>query len=598
MLSRNSTLSLLAACLLASSAFAQTAESGGWAEQTQIVYDAGSRSVSRVNVRVWDPHPERNLDFNWEPAAGNWPGVDSTGAATGQGRLVWRVKGSANYDPETVYSTYSGGMRDGRPHGKGKLAYRSGESFEGEWSAGYMNGTGIHLDGAGNRYEGAFVNGAASGEGRYMARNGAIYRGGFRDGLRHGKGTMRLAGGTVYEGEWRNGVEIGSGRKGIVTDATLGGLLKAQTSGSHAEKAELSFVIDQRMTSRQDVQYQHLVRDEDVAIFPVTQEYNDAWNGGGTISDSDSTAFFNVDWQNDFAFVELNMETTDKSRVQLDSMALEVSSSDAYRKPMFTLDKHLGCVGLRPDFSLTNHGWGDVRNAKVTVQFTSPDKQGEASREFVQSIADFDQGTEISVLEPLREAGVDISALETERFSCPSREQMGVCRAQVFNKVNFGEVSDFVWGEDVIYTTATGRIDYEWADHKGELQQSSENFSTDISLAVVEVNDSLAECGDGGGPPGAALRYIDVPLPVGQSDYRIDLPLRGNKNLSENTTRLKIHSEMTSFHQFRAAMRFADGSVRYSKPVSLFYIKPRQPDYFNNASPSACYLDPAFGSSC
>ena len=60
-----------------------------WAEHVQVVYDAATRSVSRTKVRVVDPHPEKNLDFVWDPDAGSLPGVDpETQAASGKGRLV------------------------------------------------------------------------------------------------------------------------------------------------------------------------------------------------------------------------------------------------------------------------------------------------------------------------------------------------------------------------------------------------------------------------------------------------------------------------------------------------------------------------------
>ena len=34
-----------------------------WAERVQILYQADTRSVLRRTVRVWDSHPEKNLDF-------------------------------------------------------------------------------------------------------------------------------------------------------------------------------------------------------------------------------------------------------------------------------------------------------------------------------------------------------------------------------------------------------------------------------------------------------------------------------------------------------------------------------------------------------
>jgi hypothetical protein len=590
----SSALALLAATAPArADAPAQTR----WAERVQVVYDAAARSVSRVKVRVVDPHPEKKLDFVWEPAPGNLPGIDpQTQAATGKGRLVWRIRGSADYDPRTVYSTYVGAMRDGRPDGEGRLDLRTGAYMQGAWKDGLLEGQGAYRDADGNLYEGAFVAGRADGHGRLALRDGSIYEGEFRAGQRHGHGTMRLAGGTVYESEWRAGVEVGGERPGTLADARVGGLLKAQAGGGDAGKVEMSVVVDQRITGQQEIQYQHLVRDEDVAIYPVADFMNDAWNGTGTIGEDFGN--FTLDWDRDYAFVQIDMETNDGSRVKLDSMSLEVASSSAYRKPMLTLDRHIGCVGFRPTFDFVNHGWGEVRNPRLTVRFTNPENPGSTSGDYSLALDDFMDGLDVSLLDTLQQAGVDTDALTDDRFRCQSMDQLGVCRAQVFNSVDFGTIADFVYGEDILSTTATGEIDYQYADDAGNLFPVKEPFSVELMLAVIEVPQELAECGDGGFPPSETLRYQDVELPVNQTGYSVDIPVRGNKNLKDYTARLKIHSEMSSYHQFTPTARFADGSVRQSKPVSLFYFKPRWPNFTSNVPLPACYLDPGFGSSC
>lgn len=108
---------------------AQAAQGGAWAERVQVIYLSADRSVVRRTVRVWDPHPEKNLDFVWEPASATDPGIAADGAIDGRGKLIWRVRGSASYDPKTVYSVYKGEMREGRPNGDGRLEVRSGEVF-------------------------------------------------------------------------------------------------------------------------------------------------------------------------------------------------------------------------------------------------------------------------------------------------------------------------------------------------------------------------------------------------------------------------------------------------------------------------------------
>ena len=110
--------------------------------------------------------------------------------------------------------------------------------------------------------------GIPNGEGRLLSKTGEIFAGSFVDGLKNGKGQTRLAGGTVYQSQWVMGKEIGGSRPDVLADARVGGLLKAQAGGGDADKVEIGVVVDQRMTQQSDMQYQHLVRDEDIAIYP------------------------------------------------------------------------------------------------------------------------------------------------------------------------------------------------------------------------------------------------------------------------------------------------------------------------------------------
>jgi hypothetical protein len=584
-------LSLLAA-IATSHVDAADHTGGAWVERVQVIYLSQSRAVVRKTVKVWDPHPEKNLDFVWEPATGTDPGIAADGTINGKGRLIWRVRGSASYDPKTIYSVFSGEMRDGRPNGHGRLEIRSGEVFDGVWSNGALQGKGIHIDAEGNRHEGMFAAGIPDGHGRLLARTGEIFEGEFRGGLKQGLGKTRLAGGTTYESQWDRGKEIGAKRPDALADATVGGLLKAQSGGGDAGKVDIGIVVDERMTQQSDMQYQHLVRDEDIAIYPVAEDMNAAWNGTGEITVY-SGSFDGMDWENAPAFVDVDVGTTDGSRVKFDSLQLQVQASDAYRKPMLSLVGHSGCVGFRPSFSFKNNGWGDVRDASISVQFTgeNPD-DGKASRSFTKSIGGFNSGTDVFIDDLIAQAGVDTQKLASERFSCQSMDSIAVCKSQVFNSVGFGEIADFVWGDQKLMTTAKGSLSYSWADDGGNVYQATEPFRIDIGLAVIEVPDELAECGDGFGGSPEALRYQDVRLPINQRDYSVDLPMRGNKNLASYTARLKMSSEMSSIHQFQAVAKFADGSERRSKTASLFYYRPKPSDFVSAAKPAACYLKP------
>ena len=585
---------VLALLLWAASASVTMAEPGAWTERVMVLFDPDTRTVMRRTVRVWDPHPEKNLDFVWEPAPGTGVPEAEAFAIAGEGRLVWRVRGSAGYDPATIYSEYVGRLENGRPHGKGCLEIRTGESMDGEWVAGRLHGEGVRVDAAGNRYEGAFLDGLAHGRGVLRRATGVIHEGMFRHGRLHGQVSTTLAGGTRYESEWRDGVEVETARPDVLADDRIGGVLKAQSG--EAGRTEFAVVVDQRMTQQSDMRYVHLVRDEDVAIYPESQQFNDAWNGTGTLSRYGSV-FDYIDWENAPAFVEVGLSTVDGSRVRLEKLELQVAQSDAYLKPMLSVREHLGCVGFRPSFEFGNNGWGGVEEATITLQFVDNDS-GARTRAFSGPIGSFDEGMDVYLTDLLRQAGVDVDALQRERFDCPSVESLGICRSQVLNNVEFGELRDVITPniqDQTIMAVAEGRVDYGWTDSYGQRQQSQEAFTVGISLVVIEVPELMAECGAGFGGAPEALRYQDVALPVGQRNYTIDMPLRGNRNVAAYTARLKMHAEQSSIHRMQVAARFGDGSVRTSKPVTLFFLKPRASNFASGARPQQCYLSEDFG---
>ncbi|MGE0502669.1 MAG: MORN repeat-containing protein [Rhizobiaceae bacterium] len=582
--------------LLACSAGAKADDERGaaWAQRAQIVYLGESRSVERRIVRVRDPHPDKNLEFVWEPdPADPLATIAADGTVNGKGTLTWRVRGTASYDPRGVYSVYRGEMRGGQPHGEGRLELRSGAFFDGVWAEGRMEGRGVWLDEAGNRYEGAFRAGVAHGAGRYLSRTGEIFAGTFDGGQRHGKGTTTMAGGTRYESTWDRGKEVGGNRPDALADARIGGLIKAQ-SGGDADRLEISAVVDERMNQEAGMQYQHLVQEQDIAIYPRDEEVNNAWNGTGAIGGD--YIFAGVDWEDGApAFVEVGVQTTDGGRAKMEGLELQVAYSDAYRKPMMSIEQHLGCVGFRPTFSFLNHGWGAVRDATITIAFRGLDHEGPTSRGFTRTIANFDNGIDVDIEDVLAEAGVDTAKLAGERFSCPSVEGLAVCRNKVMNDVGFGELLEYVYGDDKLATMAVGRVDYSWEDDHGRVTQQSEPFQSEIALTTIELPVGLAECGDGFGGSPEALRYQDIEFPIGQQNYVVDLPMRGNKNIASYAARLKMRAAMTSFHSFEVVAKLADGSQRRSKPISFYYFRPRPSDFQSSVPLPACYLDPSGG---
>ena len=117
-------------------------------------------------------------------------------------------------------------------------------------------------------------------------------------------------------------------------------------------------------------------------------------------------------------------------------------------------------------------------------------------------------------------------------------------------------------------------------------------IEAELQIAAIETEVMVAEHGSGWGDPPAALRYQEVRLPSDDQDYTVDLALRGNRNVSDLTARLKVFAAENSIHRFRAVATFADGSMRQSKPVHYYHVRPRDPGYVPG-KPDNCYLDDA-----
>lgn len=106
---------------------------------------------------------------------------------------------------------YSGPKNaEGKPHGKGKLVYDSGDIYEGDFVNGEMTGVGALQMLDGSRYEGGFKNGLLSGIGKFAYSNGDTYEGAFLEDAYHGKG-IYISSTSAYEGDFERGLRHGKG---------------------------------------------------------------------------------------------------------------------------------------------------------------------------------------------------------------------------------------------------------------------------------------------------------------------------------------------------------------------------------------------------
>jgi len=105
---------------------------------------------------------------------------------------------------------YSGPLKDGKLHGRGRIEWDNKNFYEGDFAHGLMAGHG-HLQFSNGVYEGDFREGASWGVGEIQYDNGRKYRGEFVRNDWQGKGRLETPEGEIYEGDFSNNEFTGTG---------------------------------------------------------------------------------------------------------------------------------------------------------------------------------------------------------------------------------------------------------------------------------------------------------------------------------------------------------------------------------------------------
>ncbi len=113
------------------------------------------------------------------------------------------MKKTINFPNEVKYF---GEVKNGKPHGKGKLTYPdNGGKYEGQWKNGKYHGKGkLNYGGKQGEYIGEFKNGKCDGYGEFKQRGVQKYSGNWKNGKYHGQGTLKHYN-EVYSGFFKNG---------------------------------------------------------------------------------------------------------------------------------------------------------------------------------------------------------------------------------------------------------------------------------------------------------------------------------------------------------------------------------------------------------
>lgn len=169
------------------------------------------------------PLPQAPLNFNiprdYVPASGAPVMMDQAMLAQLLAAVAASRPAAAPADEVLTYSDgsrYVGQIKEGLPHGKGKLIYapnaESYKSYEGDFVQGRREGTGKAIWTTGKQYQGEWENDKRSGDGFLISPEGDTYRGQWADDKMCGRGVYKYVNGEQYEGQMRNSVKEGQGK--------------------------------------------------------------------------------------------------------------------------------------------------------------------------------------------------------------------------------------------------------------------------------------------------------------------------------------------------------------------------------------------------
>jgi hypothetical protein len=602
------------------------AADGAWKERTQLVWSKGTRTLIRRNFRVWDPHPQLDLDFLWEPRSPTNPDQSET-VASGPGTLTWYAKGAASYDRQFTYSVFKGVLSDGRPSGQGALVVRTGLSYTGQWLDGDMHGRGVLRFENGDRYEGDFLAGKMNGVGKYTSTDGSVFVGEFRDGARHGIGKLTLADGE-YRTVWRDGQEID--RRQIPDSAPVRSAA-ALRQAAVSDTVKLKLSIDDKKSiefenadpDAQSSTYEAEHAPGSMTIRLASKRVLDAWKGNGRIASGEEDGVPYILSTSPPVFLKAIVENQGTNAAQITGAFLDVSESATELAPY--LELHPGstkCCGPPDDYNpvldFQNFGWGRVRDARMTYSLGPKINRTD---ETVVQLGTFETSKQVSIVGRLKQLDVDVERLRKasgvfwmasrgegvnpNAFGCengpaeaPNAEDKNVqagdadaqyereramlekeheaCFESIRNSGVLGKLKDLVFrqkDDSILYTIITGRIEYKWNDSTGRSNDRISNFTTNIPL--LRFAPANAEMGF---EEPIERQVKSTALSLDRRRYQVPLPKTWNAKLTGSEAvqfDFALSAAKSSQHAFQIVLQLADGNEVKSPMVALSYFRPR-----------------------
>eukprot|EP00072_Mus_musculus_P074168 XP_017175931.1 PREDICTED: MORN repeat-containing protein 1 isoform X7 [Mus musculus] len=176
------------------------------------------------------------------------------GEITGEGCQHWAWSGN----------TYSGQFVLGEPQGHGVMKYKAGGRYEGELSQGLREGQGFLEDQDGQVYQGSFHDNKRHGRGQMIFKNGDKYEGDWVRDQRQGHGVLCCADGSTYKGQWHSDVFSGLGSLVHCSGVTYCGMfINGHPAGESGRVLKISA----------GVRYVQLPEYSEVSFFKMDEDY-------------------------------------------------------------------------------------------------------------------------------------------------------------------------------------------------------------------------------------------------------------------------------------------------------------------------------------
>ena len=534
------------------------AQSGAWNVRTTEIWDDESKSSYEKVVRVWDEQPEDEREWSWPNDHEATGGYNAEGSVNGYGQLIWRSKGTGEFDREAIIETYLGAMVDGKREGEGTLTLIDGTEYRGEWQGDVAQGNGVIRYSNGDVYTGRFEMWVPHGAGVAQSASGEKWKGEFRNGVPDGEGIATLLSGVEFASVWKDGREsIESVERRASLRADVPGSLPGLDMAITADPGKnVTFGI----TNYESVEYRSEFKDGTLMISPRSEVWTKWQTNGGV---------YDLSYWGSVAPIFLDLAMSNASREKATFKRGEVVIESSYPDLRPYLHFYSGDFIADKDFTfvLLNSGWGRVLNPRLRFNLTSTDQEYDWEKfTFEKQLEDFELGLKVDLEAEFVKMGASAAYIRENRTEMQSLVKLTNAK-EVYGPFLLLKKDGSLGGAKARFG---GLFVYDWIDHLGNRKTETARLSGDIDLYIY------AEGGEGM----SSSRVFDITFDIEKADYRI--PFDYDFEIAPGESGrfgLNLGASRSSYHKFRIELETVDGERMTSPPCEAHCFIPRLVNY-------------------